>query len=286
MQERSGIVRILVLGAGGFIGRVFADCAEAFGHAVDRNRENVFQLGWRESIANCDAVVYLAGIVGIREKPETYSAQMLLATEGLLNAIDIAKESGAYLLFPSTVAVHGPREQPYYGAMARAPYDHYTLCKSISEEIINYEMRNDGLRAGIIRLPVVYGPGQRLGMMVPNLVRTLLRGEEFAVCGDTQRTFLRVEDAASAMLAVITAGHVGAIDIGGPDVHSIHDVAEMACRIIGKGSVKAYSKLWKSNDLKSYRVDPSDARRVIPEWNPQKRLEDYFQEVRNAIVGN
>lgn len=84
------------------------------------------------------------------------------------------------------------------------------------------------------RLFYQFGPGEPEGRLVPQVVRSLLAGEEVAVTRGTQiRDFLHVADVASALVDVAQSNHAGSVNIGSGRPVSVRDVVRCIGEIVG-----------------------------------------------------
>lgn len=83
------------------------------------------------------------------------------------------------------------------------------------------------------RLFYQFGPGEQERRLVPQVVRSLLAGEDVAVTRGTQiRDFLHVADVASALVEVAESEHVGPVNIGSGRPVSVRDVVQCIGEIL------------------------------------------------------
>ena len=83
------------------------------------------------------------------------------------------------------------------------------------------------------RLFYQFGPHEQERRLVPQVVRSLLAGEDVAVTRGTQiRDFLHVADVASALVDVASSEHVGAVNIGSGRPVSVRDVVHCIAEIL------------------------------------------------------
>ncbi len=234
-------LKILVTGGSGFIGRQLAATLSRQGHVV-RTFDAVARAGSElqspsaevthirgaledadavVAAANgCDLVYHLGGLVGtdwLLEQPHRAVAANI---EGTLNVLEAARSVGCRMVNASL----RPRWANSYMITKQAATQ---FC-----EMYGREFKSDVLT---VRLPHVYGPGQRwlpARKVVPNFVRAALRAQPITVYGTGTQPLdlLYVDDAVRALqLAASSALTCGACI----DVSSMQDISllELAYRV-------------------------------------------------------
>lgn len=168
------MTNVLITGHQGFIGRrikggqVFAGQIQNFTdvHKQTEEIEGIIHLAAKSSRSRCD------------KDPRQCIMTNLI---GLSNILEVALERNIWVLFISTYQI---KECHLYG-----------LSKLMGEELCRlYKKR--GVNVKIIRLPVVYGPGDRLDKMVAKFIEQCRRGEEPEINTDEKFHFLYVDDVA------------------------------------------------------------------------------------------
>lgn len=94
---------------------------------------------------------------------------------------------------------------------------------------------NAGLSLAWARLFFLYGPGEQAARLVPSVARAALSGQP-AECspGTQERDFLHVEDAADALLAILTSGVSGAVNVGSGRPSAVREVAAEVAAAAGR----------------------------------------------------
>ena len=134
-------------------------------------------------------------------------------SEGTLNMLEAARESGALLVLASSQRVSRPSGQSLGEDVPPEPADPYGYSKLVAEEWVQMYGRLLGVRASVVRLFSVYGPGQRLvagtSGVLAILARRALAGQQLVVQRGVQRDFTYIADAVRGMELVM--GSPGAV---------------------------------------------------------------------------
>jgi len=111
-----------------------------------------------------------------------------------------------------------------YGATKLAGEDHLMS--------FGYEER---IRVAALRLPAIYGPGERTARALPNFLRAVSRGTRPTILGDGSdlRDQIHVRDAADALVAGLTAPAQGVFNVADGTPHSILELAQTAMQLAG-----------------------------------------------------
>src|SRR5215213_5306004 len=175
-------MRILVVGASGFVGRHLvrrlADDGIPVRAAVHRNRanlpggievaENVNLEGsfdWVSAIQGCDAVVHLGARVHVMRETSANALQEYrrVNVEG---TISLARQAAAVgirrFVFLSSIKVCGESTGPgeaFVETVTPRPLDPYGISKLEAERELTELGRASGMQIVILRPPLIYGPG-------------------------------------------------------------------------------------------------------------------------------
>ena len=88
-----------------------------------------------------------------------------------------------------------------------------------------------------LRLPAIYGPGERVARALPNFLRRVAAGERPVIHGDggDQRDQIHARDAARAIACALAGGATGAYNVSDGVPHAIVDLARTALAVAGLG---------------------------------------------------
>jgi len=206
-------MRVLVTGAGGFLGRRFAEGLVERGHDVvatarpggrrasgDAVEIDAGDPAIAELVAGREAVLHFAGVPD-PTKANADPARAVRENAGTtLTLLDACAETGAGLVYPSTIR-----------AATDPPPDAYALSKRLGEEAC----RLHAARATVLRLTSVFGPGQVAAEgatgAIARFAACALDGVPIRIPGDPGRgrDFVYVDDLIPLVEAIVDEGRWG-----------------------------------------------------------------------------
>ena len=243
--------KVLVTGAGGFIGRAlcarFAAAQTEYVAAVraaapdDSGRKSVVPLGdfaaadWRNVMRGVDAVVHLAGRAHVpsgrvADTPTPFIVANVHVTRRVAEA---AAQAGVRrIVFASSVKVYGEASapgRPFRAGDVAAPEGAYALSKAEAENALGEICRANGMEAVVLRLPLTYGAKVKGNFRV--LLAAVAAQRRLPLAGiRNRRSLLYVGNAVSAIEAALVtpASRSEAMPIADAEVVS---TAELATRL-------------------------------------------------------
>ncbi len=309
-------MRILVTGGAGFVGSHLIDKLLDQGHEVfcidsffSGRRENIshhfnkhlFHLvhhdvrkpfPWQGKL---DRIYHLA----CPASPDQYQfdpiATLETSVKGTQNMLELARRTGARLLFTSTSEMYGdplehPQKETYWGNVdplgKRACYDEgkraaETLCKDYHEQY--------GVDARIVRIFNTYGPRMMFhdGRVLSNFILQALLNEDITVYGDGKQTrsFMYVSDLVDGLMKrmEVESDDWGPVNLGNPDERSMIELAQLVKeRTVSKSNIILVSEKEIPNrmgDPRQRQADISRARMFL-QWEPKI---DFEQGLKKTI---
>jgi UDP-glucose 4-epimerase len=211
-------MRVLVTGSNGFIGRHLVKALEQAGHTV---------LGWdlpdqdiTQSFGNptpLDAVIHLAAVASPLLCNEDPANGFNVNVQGTHNILKLAVASGAKrFVLASSAHVYGVSPK-YLPTDERHPLwlqDIYTTTKILSEQLCQLFYDNHRLSYAAIRLFNGYGPGQKAGYFVPDMVQRAKAGKIELRGAQVTKDWAYIDDVVRAYGLALESSFVGAINIG------------------------------------------------------------------------
>lgn len=292
-------MRILVTGAGGFIGSHLAEelvrrgrTVRAFIHYNSRNN-----WGWLEesefkqdieiytgdirdydsvkaSLKGIEAVFHLAALIGIPYSYISPVAYIKTNIEGTYNICQAAREEGvARVVHTSTSEVYGTaRYVPIdenHPLQAQSPY---AATKIGADQLALSFYRSFALPITVIRPFNTYGPRQSARAVIPTIITQSLSGQEEIKLGNLAptRDFNFINDTVNGFITAGLSPHtVGeVVNIGSGREISIGDLVNLAGELTGvKVRVQA--------DAERYRPEAGEVERLCCDYNKANRLTEW-----------
>lgn len=195
-----------------------------------------------------DVVFLLAALVG--RMPCEQAGGLALSTNvaGINNVVQLCKRAKARCVFFSSSEVYGPDCDPMDEVHSvPRPNNRYALTKWLGEQLVEYEVRFEGLKAVTLRPCMIYHEHETVGEHRSAMIRfvaNLAQGRPIEVHRGSARSWLHVADAVRAIEAAGRLDQYAVINIGHPDIIPMADLAEMI-----RAELKASPDLVITTDL-------------------------------------
>lgn len=308
-------MRVLVTGAGGFLGSHLVDSLLGDGHEV-LGVDNYFT-GARSNLSQhlsddrfelirhdvtfplfveVDAIYNLASAAS----PKHYQSDPVQTTKtsvlGAINLLGLAKRLRVPIFQASTSEVYGdpevsPQSESYWGNVnpigPRACYDEG---KRVAETLFFDYRRQHGVDSRVARIFNTYGPRMSIGdgRVVSNFIVQALRGEPITIYGDGSQTrsFCYVSDLIRGIRSLMSySGQIldSPINLGNPTELTMLALAEKIIELTGSKSKLEFFEL-PIDDPRQRKPDTTLALSKL-DWKAEVSLEEgliqtvaYFRE--------
>jgi UDP-glucose 4-epimerase len=256
-------MRVLVTGGAGFIGSHLVDALLARGDDVlvldDLSsgrpgrldpRATLHKLSITDAPALTAAVTgfapelicHLAAQIDVRASVDAPGADAQVNIVGTVNLLEVARETGARVLFASSGGALYGRDAPIPSLedVLPLPESPYGIAKYCAECYIGLYNRLHETRHSVLRLANVYGPRQdpegEAGV-ITIFCASALAGREPVIYGDGTQTrdYVYVGDAVRAFLAAGDTGRPGTWNVGAGVEVSVLDLVAIIGVVAGKG---------------------------------------------------
>ncbi len=314
-------IRVLVTGAGGFIGSHLVEALVGAGARVKALVRYTSRGSWghleqiapkvrdsvevvlgdvrdaqfvRDQVRGCDVIFHLAALIGIPYSYEASESYVDTNVRGTLNVLQAAREAaGARVVITSTSEVYGtasytPMDETH-PLQAQSPY---SASKIAADKLAESYHLSFGLPVVTVRPFNTYGPRQSARAVIPTIVSQVLAGGDTLRLGslDPVRDLTYVGDTVRGFLrAGVAEQAVGqVINLGTGQGISIGELAQMIMEIAGR-------KLAIVADAGRVRPQASEVRLLIAKterardllgWEPEVPLAQGLERVVEYIRAN
>jgi nucleoside-diphosphate-sugar epimerase len=306
------VKRVLVTGAGGFIGSVLTPVLLESGYsvvAVDRfffGRETLpsengrlrvlkDDIRWLEKscLQGIDAVIDLAAISNDSSGELDPEKTWAINHQGRVRIARLAKEMGVRrYIFPSSCSVYGFQEGLVDETSPVKPLTTYAKANLRAEEDI-LPLADDSFCVVVLRQATVYGlsPRMRFDLAINGMVKGLFKNGQIPILrdGSQWRPFIHVKDTAHAMILMLEAppdlinGHV--FNVGFEDQNmEIMSLAKIVAEAVG---AQFEFEWYGIPDHRSYRVNFRKIREVLgfkTEFMPYDGAKEVYEVLKKGFL--
>jgi len=307
--------RILITGAGGFLGSHLCDKfllkeyqVIGMDNFLTGNEANISHLFKNQDFSfyhhdvckyvhipgNLDYILHFASPASPIDYLKMPIQTLKVGSLGTHNLMGLAKSKGARILIASTSEVYGdplehPQNESYWGNVNPiGPRSVYDEAKRFQEAITMAYHTFHGVETRIVRIFNTYGPRMRMddGRALPTFFSQAMKGEDITVFGDGSQTrsFCYVDDLLEGIYRLLLSDFHLPVNCGNPIEISIKQAAEEVIELTNSDSKIRFTDLPK-DDPKVRRPDISLARKVLG-WEPKinrheglQRTYEYFKSV-------
>lgn len=304
--------RVLVTGAGGFIGSHLTEYLINHGAAVRaflrytsggsygqldelsediKDKLEIYKGEVREfdsvkgAMKNIDVVFNLAALIGIPYSYQHPFEVFETNTLGILNILSIARDMKIErIVHASTSEVYGSAQYvPIDEKHPLQPQSPYSASKIAADAIAMSFYYSFGTPVSIIRPFNTYGPRQSVRAIIPTIILQLIKKDEISLGSiETKRDFTFVKDTVSGFIKIAESQNsIGeAINIGTSSEISVGDLAKKIAHILGKElkvSVEKERIRPKQSEVSRLLASNQKAKELVG-WKPEYSLDAGLKE--------
>ena len=289
-------MRVLVTGAGGFVGRQVVRELASAGHeviAVDRNAEvlnRVIAANPSASVAAIDLDDHPAvrdllrrgppdGLIHLAwyAHPKDYlTSHANLASLAMTNAlIEATLAAGCRrLVVGGSCVEYAESDRPMVEGDPVGARTLYAVCKSSAHQIARVLAEEAGAALAWARIFHIHGPGEAPGRLIPWVAQQIRAGVSVPLTDGAQvRDQLHVADVAAALVALVVSGSTGVYNVCSGQPVTLKQVLETVGDILGGRHLLAFGSLPHRPNETMYLVGDSTRLRALG-WSPRFGLRD------------
>ncbi len=295
------MAKILISGANGFVGRTLlrhlAERHELFALIRPGQPTPAIEANWiavdlaerldtRLLPGHVDAVIHLAQSAHYRDFPgsalDIFDVN-IRSTQHLLDYARLAQAS--HFLFASSGGVYGTRREQLTETMPLNPLEnalgYYLNSKTIAELLIN--SYSTFFHPVTLRLFFVYGAGQKSGMLVPGLIRKVMRGETITIQGNPglRMNPVYVADAVRVFEPALSLSQTAIINVAGAETVSLTELVDVIQACTGRHTTVNHAESDATGDL----VADITRMNTLLGVTPQIGIREGIQRTVNADSG-
>jgi len=300
MEDLSG-TKVLVTGASGFIGshlvkrllKENADVHIILRKSSDLNRlsevENKIMINYgnitdynfvRETINTLKPkkIFHLAGYLKRDTALESLKINIKINFFGTLNILkSLQGENIERFIFISTSEGYIPGKPPFREEQRRSPVSSYSASKICAENLCELFSNTYKIPVVILRPFQVYGSGQGRGMIIPDMILSLLNDIPIKITkGEQTRDFIHIDDVVeSLILAAVKKGAIGqTFNVCSGVEYKVKDLALKISNLVG-GELKPIigGLPYRKNEIWRYFGDNTRIRKKLG-WKPVVPIEE------------
>jgi len=202
-------VAVAVTGAAGFVGRRLVARLQALGarvSAIGRDAPPLHDVpALRAALRDVRCVFHLAALTSPTRDPADLPGLLHVNAEGTACVLAACPEGLRGFITLGSAEEFGPEAAvPIADDAPARPQSPYGISKLAATEVTLAAARARGVPATVLRAFLLYGPGQSLRFLIPQLVEAVRTGVPVDMTpGEQTRDLLHVDDAVEALIAAI-----------------------------------------------------------------------------------
>jgi UDP-glucose 4-epimerase len=296
--------KVAVTGGAGFIGSnltrrltsegyevvVIDDLSTGLISNVDQEKTRLYQLSITdlpslgESLKNCETIFHFAARGSVPRSIKNPIATHDVNTTGTLNILEIARQTGAHVIFSSSSSVYGRNMQlPKDESMWLGPMTPYAASKLAAEGYVQAYASAYNVPTTLLRFFNVFGPRQRpdheYAAVIPKWIWLAMHNLPIEVYGDgtASRDFTYVETVIDVAMTSMDKkiSTEGAVNLAYGNRIVLNDCIEMLKNFFP--SLKVIYKEDRLGDVKESQNAPNLLKTLFPTIIP-KSFEDALTE--------
>src|SRR3989344_1745671 len=282
--------KVLVIGSNGFIGshlikRLKNEKAEIY--CINRNKSKISGIKSYEinildfnklkktiEGINPNIIFHLVATTNNSKEENMIKKTFEVNTIGTMNVLLSSINTNYNLLiYTNTFELYGDENKaPFNEKMKTKGMSPYSTSKICGEDYCELFSEIYNKPVVSFRLPIVYGPGQKGKMFIPDLMKSVKEKRKFTMTkGEQTRDFIFINDVIDAFIMACNKNIKGIFNIGSGEETSMKKVIEIIKKQVNIEVL--FEKEYRKNEIWHYYSDISKIKNKL-EWKPKTKLEE------------
>lgn len=183
---------------------------------------------------------------------------------------------------------YGSQPSPQNESLRESPITSYSSAKVASTHLLQMLAHTENFPVVILRLFLVYGPGQDDSRFLPQIIKGCFSGKDFETSlGEQLRDFCYVEDIVVGILLALKSDGINGevINLASGDPISIRKVIKKIQAYIGQGRPQFGKIPYRAGENMSLYADISKAK-VLLGWQPKTNIQIGIKKTVNSYHKN
>lgn len=275
--------KILVTGSGGFIGKSLVQKLKELNHSViefsgDILEDESYRKLHKEDIAHCFHLAARSFVPDSWKSPVDFMEVNVLGTAKVL---EFCKAKNCSLTFVSSYLYGAPQYLPINEKHPVQTPNPYAKSKQLAEELCKFYSDHYKLKITVIRPFNIYGPGQDIRFLIPELISKFTGKEEVVEVKDLtpKRDYVFISDVIEALAATLKIQDTYCVlNIGSGYSLSVKEIVDKIKTISGSDKAVKSSNETRVNEIPDTVADISLALEKMG-WKPKVSFEEGITEI-------
>ena len=299
--------RLLIVGGTGFIGNNLLPFAINLGYKVTilsihriKNEDKVFSVEYLnadicnfhelQNILSKNLFTYVINLSGYIDHSGFFdNGDKVIEAHfnGVKNIVKCVKHKGLKRFIQiGSSDEYGDNLAPQDESQRERPISPYSFAKVAASQFLQMLHKSDNFPVVILRLFLVYGPGQDINRFLPQVIQGCLMNKHIPLSHGRQlRDFCFVDDISIGILDALKRHKVKGelINLASGDPISIHKVVEEVREEIGMG-IPEFGKIpFRSGENMQLYADISKAKRLL-DWEPKTSFKEGLKKTVHSYI--
>ena len=272
--------KILITGSNGFIGSHLITELKKINHVIIEFKGKVEDNKDWENIFNVDILIHLAAKTYVPDSWENPSIFLKNNIDGTINALEFCKKNNVKLIFLSSYLYGSTNYLPINEKEILKATNPYALSKKLCEELVCFYNEKFGLKSLIFRPFNVYGNGQNLNFLIPEILNQIKYKEEIILKDlEPKRDYIHVNDLVYAIIKSINCElNFGIFNIGSGFSFSVLEIANIIQSILKTNKPIINLKIRRKDEIMDSIADIAFAKEKL-NWQPKISIYEGLSDI-------